>query len=64
MKNQLPHYQNGLSQNLPKDLKAVSHVIGGDDGSKEPNAVMIAYNAYQERERQAIQNYLNSWRIS
>jgi hypothetical protein len=52
MKNQLPHYQNGLSQNLPKDLKGVSYVIGGDDGSGKPNAVMVAYNTYQERERQ------------
>ena len=64
MKNQLPHYQDGLRQNLPKDLTGITHVLGSDNGSKEPNAVMIAYNAYQERERQAIQNYLNSWRIS
>ena len=52
MKNQLPHYQNGLSQNLPKDLNEITHVLGGDDGSGKPNAVMVAYNTYQERERQ------------
>ena len=52
MKDKLPHYQDGLRQNLPKNLNGITHVLGGDNGSKEPNLVLIAYNAYQERERQ------------
>ena len=41
-----------LRQSLPKNVQG-SNVMGGDDGSGKPNAVMDAYNAYQERERQA-----------
>jgi len=52
MNDKLPHYQDGLRQNLPKNLNGITHVLGGDNGSKEPNLVMIAYNTYQERERQ------------
>ncbi len=44
-------YISGLRQNLPENVQG-SNVMGGDDGSGKPNAVMTAYNTYQERERQ------------
>ena len=40
-----------LRQNLPENVQG-PNVMGGDDGSGKPNAVMVAYNTYQERERQ------------
>ncbi len=39
-------------QYLPKNAKG-PNMLGADDGSGKSNAVMDAYNAYQERERQA-----------
>jgi len=39
MKDKLPHYQDGLRQNLPKNLNGITHVLGGDNGSKELNPV-------------------------
>ena len=44
-------YISELRQNLPENVQG-SNVMGGDDGSGKPNAVMVAYNTYQERERQ------------
>ena len=44
-------YMPELRQNLPENVQS-PNVMGGDDGSSKPNAVMVAYNAYQERERQ------------
>ena len=40
-----------LGQNLPKNVQG-PNVMGSDDGLRKPNAVMVAYNLYQERERQ------------
>ena len=44
-------FMSELRQNLPENVQS-PNVMGGDDGSSKPNAVMVAYNAYQERERQ------------
>ena len=44
-------FMSELRQNLPENVQS-PNVMGGDDGSGKPNAVMDAYNAYQERERQ------------
>ena len=44
-------YMPELRQNLPENVQG-PNVMGGDDGSGKPNAVMVAYNTYQERERQ------------
>ena len=43
---------SNLRQNLPENVQG-PNVMGGDDGSNKPNAVMVAYNIYQERERHA-----------
>ena len=42
---------SGLRQDLTENVQG-PNVMAGDDGSREPNAVMVAYNLYQERERQ------------
>ena len=44
-------YMPELRQNLPENVQG-PNVMGGDDGSGKSNAVMVAYNTYQERERQ------------
>ena len=44
-------FMSELRQNLPENVQS-PNVMGGDDGSSKPNAVMVAYNTYQERERQ------------
>jgi hypothetical protein len=41
-----------LSQSLPENVQG-PNMLGADDRSGKSNAVMDAYNAYQERERQA-----------
>lgn len=41
-----------LRQNLPENVQG-PNVMGGDDCSGKSNAVIDAYNLYQERERQA-----------
>jgi hypothetical protein len=39
-------------QYVPKNVQG-PNMLGADDGSGKSNAVMDAYNDYQERERQA-----------
>lgn len=54
---------NQFSQNLSmQNMERITHVLGGDDGSKEPNAVMKAYNLYEQRQNEAIRNLFESLR--
>ena len=46
-----------FAQYLPENAQG-ANMMGADDGSGKSNAVMDAYNAYMEREREAMIRWL------
>lgn len=46
-----------FAQYLPENAQG-PHMMAADDGSGKSNTVMDAYNAYMEREREAMKRWL------